>query len=80
VSQAVDVGAVPLQLLRDGEECLQRARTGIEAGTDRIIVAQDLRDAGESLIAAADELALHERRRRLLPLGLAARRRRGDQP
>ena len=49
------------QLLRDGEECLQRAREGLGAHGDRIIPAQDLDQAGDSYKAAAHELALLER-------------------
>lgn len=56
---------LPMTLLRDGEGFLQRARRGIEDGAKPMEVAMDLRQAGEALIAASDEIALavHARRK-----------------
>jgi thiazole synthase ThiGH ThiG subunit len=53
--------AVIQQLLRDAEECLQRAREGMNTGLDPVIVSQDLQDAGDSFVLAAREMALQAR-------------------
>lgn len=50
------------QLLRDAEHELQQAREGMHVQADAILTAQQLRSAGESFIAAADEMAVEARR------------------
>jgi hypothetical protein len=48
-------------IVREAEEARTRAMQGIEHGTDPIIVAQDLRAAGELYAEAGDALALRVR-------------------